>query len=203
MRDGIPFTQPQTYENITSPGCNSILKTRMPIWDRGIARWWYKFVWLMDEKGLVVKWMVDGAGRSALMSPIPLMICSSSGLAGSNLSVTGHVNVWQQLLIALKPSWTCSKDKESFCKCRRSFGLCIPWLQPLQLFPVGLGQTPSLKSQAPVHWWLQDSGWRYQCGNTGQIHLHNSSNHQEVVEGIFSCGWWKFSALFEIHVDVE
>ena len=50
----------------------------------------------MDEKGLVVKWMVDEAGRSALMSPIPLMICSSSGLAGSDLSVTGHVNVWQQ-----------------------------------------------------------------------------------------------------------
>ena len=149
MRDGIPFTQPQTYENITSPGCNSILKTRMPIWDRGIARWWYKFVWLMDEKGLVVKWMVDGAGRSALMSPIPLMICSSSGLAGSNLSVTGHVNVWQQLLIALKPSWTCSKEKESFCKCRRSFGLCIPLIATSATFSCGSGSNSKFKESSP------------------------------------------------------
>ncbi len=46
----------------------------------------------MDGKGLVVKWMMEEAGRSALMSLILFMICSQSGLAGSNLSVTGQVN---------------------------------------------------------------------------------------------------------------
>ena len=78
----------------------------------------------------------------------------------------------------------------------------FPRLQP-QLFPVRMDLTPSLKSQARVHWWLQDSRERYQCCNTGKIHLRNSSNHQEAVQGIFACRWWKFSALFEIHVDLE
>ena len=50
-------------------------------------------VWFMNGKRLVVKLMVDEAGKSALMLPIPLMTCLSSGLAGSNLSVSGHVNV--------------------------------------------------------------------------------------------------------------
>ena len=103
----------------------------------------------MYWKGLVVKWMVDGADRSALMSPIPLMICSSSGLAGSNLSVTGHVNVWQQLLIALKPSWTCSKEKESFCKCRRSFGLCIPLIATSATFSCGSGSNSKFEESSP------------------------------------------------------
>ena len=129
----------------------------------------------MDEKGLVVKWMVDRAGRSALMSPIPLMICSSSGLAGSNLSVTGHLNVWQQLLIALKPSWTCSKEKESFCKCRRSFGLCIPLIATSATFSCGDGSNSKFEELSPCplmtsrqHW--KTSMWQYWT---------NKSVHQE------------------------
>ena len=79
----------------------------------------------------------------------------------------------------------------------------FPWLQPLYLFLVRLGQNPSLKGQACVHWWLQDSGGRYPCGNTGQIHLRNSSNRQEVVQGISAFRWRQFWALFDIYVDLK
>ncbi len=72
-----------------SPGCHSIPKTRRHIWDgNGKVMTW---VWLKGRKGLV-----EEAGSSALILLILLMICSQSGLAGSNLSVTGQVNTWQQ-----------------------------------------------------------------------------------------------------------
>ena len=72
---------------MTSPGRHGIPKTSRHIWGKGIATWWLEFVWLMDWKGLVVKWIVDEASSSALMSPILLMICSWFGLTGSKSSV--------------------------------------------------------------------------------------------------------------------
>ncbi len=47
----------------------------------------------MDGNGLVVKWVVEEAGKSALMWPIPLMMIWSGWI---NPSVIGPVNVWQQ-----------------------------------------------------------------------------------------------------------
>ncbi len=79
---------------------------------------------------------MDGGGSkqvsnadSPLISPIPLIICSWSGLSRKiHLSLVKSMcgNKMVQLLTAPKPSWTCSKEKESFCNCRRSLGLCIP-----------------------------------------------------------------------------
>ena len=59
-----------------------------------------------------------------------------------------QVNKKVQLLIAPKPSWTCSKEKKLFCDVGGLLASAFPWLQPLQLFSVGVGQTPSLKGQA-------------------------------------------------------
>ena len=59
-----------------------------------------------------------------------------------------QVNKKVQLLIAPKPSWTCSKEKKLFCDIGGLLASEFPWLQPLQLFSVGVGQTPSLKGQA-------------------------------------------------------
>ena len=60
----------------------------------------------MDGKALVVKWMMEEAGRSALMSPILFMICSQSGLAGAiHLSPVKSMSEKKmvQLLTAPKP----------------------------------------------------------------------------------------------------
>ena len=110
---------------------------------------------------------------------------------------------WCNYSLLLNHSELAQSRENHFLTVRGLLASAFPWLQPLQLFSVGVGQTPSLKGQARVHWWLQDSGGRYQCGNTGKIYLHNSSNHQEAVQGIFACRWWKFRALFDIYVDLE
>ena len=107
--------------------------------------------------------MVDEAGRSALMSSIPLMIYSWSGPAGGNSSVTGQVNVWQQVaqqLSAPKPSWTCSKEKESFCDYRRSLGLCNPLIATSATFSCGDGSNSMFEGSSPCplitsrQWWM-------------------------------------------------
>ena len=106
----------------------------------------------MDGKGLVVKWMVDEAGRSVLMSPILLMIYSWSDLTGSDLSNTSQVNVWQQvaqLLIAPKPSWTCSKENKSFCDSWRSLGLCNPLIVTSATFSCRDGSNSKFERSSP------------------------------------------------------
>ena len=156
-----PSPKPK-IRNMTSSGCHNIPKTRRHIWDRGIERWWHELVWIMEGKGLVVKWMVDKAGRSALMSSIPLMIYSWSGPAGSNSSVTGQVNVWQQVaqqLSAPKPSWTCSKEKESFCNCWSSLGLCIPLIATSVTFSCVGGSKSKFEGSSPCP--LMTSGQRW------------------------------------------
>ena len=40
-------------------------------------------------------------------------------------------------------------------------------------------------------------------GYTGQICLRNSSNCQEVVQGVYACRWRQCWALFDIHVDFK
>ena len=163
--------------DMMSPGCHGIPKTRRHIWYRRIARWWHEFGWFMDGKGLVVKWMVDEMGRSELMLLIPLMICSWSGLAGANhllLIKSTSGNKMVQLLTARKPSWICSKENH-LVMVGGLLAYAFPRLQPLQLFPIEVGQTPSLKGQARFSWWLQDSSGRYQSGDTGQISPRNSS----------------------------
>ena len=114
-----------------------------------------------------------------------------------------QVNKKVQLLIAPKPSWTCSKEKKLFCDVGGLLASAFPWLQPLQLFSVGVGQTPSLKGQACVQWWLQDSSWRYHCADTGQIHQRNSTSCQDAVQGVSACRLRQFWALFDILVDLE
>ena len=85
------------------------------------------------------------------MLSIPLMIYSWSGPAGSISSVTGQVNVWQQVaqqLSAPKPSWTCSKEKESCCDCWRSLGLCIPLTATSATFFCGGGSNSKFEGSS-------------------------------------------------------
>ena len=110
---------------------------------------------------------------------------------------------WCNYLLLLDHSKLAQRSKNHFVTVRGLLACAFPWLQPLQLFSVGVGQTPSLKGQADVHWWLQDSYRRYQCGDTRQIHLCNSINNPEAVKGVFACRWWQFWALFDIHVELE
>ena len=110
---------------------------------------------------------------------------------------------WCNYSLLLNNSELAQRSKNHFVTVRGLLASVFPWLQPLQLFPVGVGQTPSLKGQACVHWWLQDNDGIYQCGDTRQIHLCNSSNNPGAVQGVFACRWWKFLALFDIHVELE
>ena len=193
--------------NMKFPGWHSIPKIKRDIWDRGKARSWHEFVWLMDGNGRMVKWIVDEAGRSALMSPIPL-ICSRSSLAGSNSSVTHQSSQclatwWCNCSLILNHPELALRRKNHFVPVGSLLASAFPWLQSLQLFRMGVGQTPSLKGQAHVHSWLEDSGGRYQCGDTGQLHLCNSTNRQGAVQGVSACRWRQFWALFHIYVDLE
>ncbi len=43
----------------------------------------------------------------------------------------------------------------------------------------------------------------YHYGDTGQICQCNSSNRQEVVQGVYACRWRQCGALFDILVDLE
>ena len=108
-----------------------------------------------------------------------------------------------QLLIAPKPSWTCSKEKKSFCDCWRSLGLCIPLTATSATFFCGGGSNSKFEGSSHVQLWLQDSSGRYQCGNIGQIHLHNSSNRQAAVQGVSAYRLRQFWALFDIIVDLN
>ncbi len=110
-------------------------------------------------------------------------------------------NKMAQLLIAPSHPKLFQRRKTYFLTVGGLLASAFPWLQPLQLVPVGVGH--SFKGQACVHWWLQDSRGRYQCGDTEQIHLHSSSNHQEVVQEVSACKWWYFWTLFDNHVDLE
>ena len=165
-------------QKVTSPGCHSIPKTRRHIWDRGIERWWHELVWFMEGKGLVVKWMVDEAGRSALMLSIPLMIYSWSGPAGGISSVTGQVNVWQQVaqqLSAPKPSWTCSKEKESFCDYWRSLGLCNPLIATSATFSCGDGSNSKFEGSSPCPLITSRQWWKISM----RQYWANASTHQQ------------------------
>ena len=53
-----------------------------------------------------------------------------------------------QLLIAPKPSWTCSKEKRLFCDCWRSLGLCIPLTATSATFFCGGGSNPKFEGSS-------------------------------------------------------
>ena len=110
---------------------------------------------------------------------------------------------WCNCSLFLNHPELAQRSKNNFVTVRGLLASAFPWLQPLQLFPMGVCQTPRLKGQARVHLWLQDSDGRYQCGNIGQIHLCNSSNCPKAVQGIFASKCWQFWALFDIHVELE
>ena len=110
---------------------------------------------------------------------------------------------WCNYSLLLNNSELAQRSKNHFVTVRVLLASAFPWLQPLQVFPMGVGQTPRLKGQARVHSWLQDSDGIYQCGNIGQIHLCNSSNRPKAVQGIFASKCWQFWALFDIHVELE
>ena len=82
---------------------------------------------------------------------------------------------WCNCSLLLNHPEPAQRRKNHFVTVGSFLASAFPWLQPLQL-SVGVGQTPSLKCQACIHWWPQNSGGRYQCSDTGQIHLRNSSN---------------------------
>ena len=63
------------------------------------------------------------------------------------MSISG--NKMAQLLTAPKLSWTCSKEKESFCDCWRSFGLCIPLIATSATFSCEDGSNSKFEESSP------------------------------------------------------
>ena len=135
-------------QNVMSSGCHSIPKTRRHIWDRGIEWWWDELVWFIEGKGLGVKWMVDEAGRLALILLIPLMISHDLVLLKAFYlllvkSMSG--NKWRNSSLLLNHPELAQRWKNHFLTIGRLVASAISWLQPLQLFPMGMGQTSRVK----------------------------------------------------------
>ena len=65
-----------------------------------------------------------------------------------------------QLLSALKPSWTCSEEKESFCDCRKSFGLCIPLIATSATFTYGDGSNSKFEESSPCPLMTSKQHWK-------------------------------------------
>ena len=73
------------------------------------------------------------------------------------MSLSG--NKMAQLLNAGKPSWTCSKEKESFCNCWSSLGLCIPLIATSVTFSCVGGSKSKFEGSSPCP--LMTSGQRW------------------------------------------
>ena len=103
---------------------------------------------------------------------------SWSGSAGSISSVTGQVNVWQQVaqqLSAPKPSWTCSKEKESFCDYQRSRGLCNPLIATSATFSCGYRSNSQFEGSSLCPLITSKQWWKISM----RQYWTNTSAHQE------------------------
>ena len=107
-----------------------------------------------------------------------------------------------QLLIAPKPSGTCSKETKSFCDCWRSLGLCIPLTATSATSFCGGGSNPKFEgsSLCPMmtsRQQLKISLRRYWTNTSVQQQQPRSGARHFCLQMV------EILSIFVIHADVE
>ena len=112
--------------------------------------WWWNGWWMKRVSQHWCHWYLWWSGHQ-LVGLEAIHMSSVKTMSGNKMA---------KLLTTPKPSWTYSKEKESFCDCWRSLGLFIPLIATSATFFCGDGSNSKFEESSPCPLMTSRQQWK-------------------------------------------